>query len=270
MQEGAAGSLDVADRLADEALRWAQVSGDDWAIAMAASALARAARSAEELRTRVDAAATLLERVGNLYQLARLLSAATYIALIHGSAQDARVFADRAAPLIQRLEDPQTAMFFAGNAGLAALFAGDAEAARATFREQLRLCRALVYLPASEGLSGLAAVAAVDGDFERAARLRGAAGAHRYGEPIDAVDARLQTAYFEPARRQHGPDAWHAAERQGAALSVEDAIAYGLEETQSQPTASCPIPHRNHDIDGPLFVPVTPGHARFSRQRPSA
>ena len=71
-------------------------------------------------------------------------------------------------------------MLVHGNFGLAALLTGDTDAARDAFREELALCRELVVRPfATEGLLGLAGVAAVRGDIDRAARLVGAAAAHR-------------------------------------------------------------------------------------------
>ena len=99
-------------------------------------------------------------------------------------------------------------MILCGNTGLAALLTGDTDAARAAFREELELCRQLIELPiASEGLLGLAAVAVVDGDLSHAARLRGAAAAHGYGQQDD-VEARLEAAFFATARTRHGADAW--------------------------------------------------------------
>ena len=83
---------------------------------------------------------------------------------------------------------------------------------------------------AFEGLRGLAAVAAVHGDDARAATLVGAADAHRYDLPEDPLEARLDEAFFEPARTRHGTDAWNADAHDGGALSFEDAIAYALEE----------------------------------------
>ena len=73
----------------------------------------------------------------------------------------------------------------------------------------------------------------VDGDDDRAARLAGAAEAHRYGEPGDAVQDRLNATFFEPARERHGTDAWDAAVDEGGALSFADAVAYGLEEARA-------------------------------------
>ena len=147
---------------------------------MAAFAKAMAASSDAELRERVGRAASLLESVGNVYHLADLLSSAAYVALCLGSDRDAKEFADRAIPIARELDNPYTWMMLRGNFGLAALLTGDTDAARGAFREELELCRELVVRPfASEGLLGLAAVAAVDGDADRAARLAGAAAAHR-------------------------------------------------------------------------------------------
>ena len=77
------------------------------------------------------------------------------------------------------------------------------------------------------------AIAAVHDDLHRAARLSGAAAAHRYGQPEDALDARLDATFFAPARARCGADAWHDTAREGAALSFEDAIAYALEEPRT-------------------------------------
>jgi hypothetical protein len=99
------------------------------------------------------------------------------------------------------------------------------------FREELMLSRELAAMPfAHEGLLGLAAVAAAHDDVERAARLSGAAEAHRYGQPKDPVDERIDASFFEPARRHCRRDVWDATRRDGAGLSLEDAIAYALDE----------------------------------------
>jgi hypothetical protein len=103
------------------------------------------------------------------------------------------------------------------------------------------LCRQLVTLPiASEGLLGLAGVAVVGGDLSHAARLRGAAAAHGYGQQQDAVEARLEAAYFATARTRHGADAWDAAVREGAQLSFEDAIAYALDQQRAPSAHAAP------------------------------
>jgi predicted ATPase/DNA-binding SARP family transcriptional activator len=225
--------LHVADALADEALRWANAAGDEWQIAEATRAKAIAASTPAALRERVDTAASLLADVGNIQQLAHLLSGAAYAALCLGSERDATDFVARATPIARALDDRATSMIHSGNQGLTALLAGDTGTASQAFREELRLCRDLVLRRvAFEGLRGLAAVAVLDGDATRAATLVGAAAAHRYDTPEDPVVARLETAFFAPARTRCGTSAWDAAARAGNALSFDDAIAYALDESR--------------------------------------
>jgi predicted ATPase/class 3 adenylate cyclase len=232
--ESAANRLDRAEALADEALECAMTAGDDWAIAMAAFGKAMATTTISELRERADWAASLLEDVGNVFFLANMLASAAYGAMGVGSDRDAMAFIERALPIARELDDPGLWMMVHGNFGLAALLTGDTDGARNAFFEELRLCRELVVRPyASEGLNGLAAVAAAHGDTALAARLAGAASAHRYGQPSAAVEDRLHTIFFEPARTRCGVDVWEATAHQGAALGFEDAIAYALAEPRA-------------------------------------
>ena len=148
-----------------------------------------------------------------------------------GSDRDAKELLERAIPIARQLDDPPMWMLLRGNLGLAALLTGDTDAARHAFREELRLCRELVdrhYI--SEGLRGLAAVAAVHGDLHRAARLVGASAAHRYGQPFDAIEARLDALLLRRRPRTVRDRGWDAAAREGGALTFDDAIAYALEE----------------------------------------
>jgi hypothetical protein len=226
------GRLDVAETFANEALQCARVAGDDWWLGMAANASALAARDTAELRERVDRAASLLAKAGNAYHRAELLAGVIYMALAQGNDRDATEFVRRAIPLAERLDVPFLWLLVRGNSALAALLTGDIDTARHGFREELRLSRALVDLfCAHEGLLGLAAVAAVVDDAHRAALLFGAAAAHPYGQPNDLVHARVNETFLYPARSRHGADAWDAAVRAGETLSLEDAIAYALEET---------------------------------------
>jgi predicted ATPase/DNA-binding SARP family transcriptional activator len=225
-----ASRLDLADALADEALHWARAAGDDWEIAEASRGKAIAAASIAELRERVDTAAALLTTAGNVHELAGLFTAAAYSALCLGSEQDAAGYAAQATPISRALDDPYAQMINSGNLGLAALLTGELDSASQAFREELELCREMVILPvAFEGLRGLAAVASVRGDDTRAATLVGAAAAHRYDFPEDPLEARLDGAFFEPARTRYGIDAWNADMHKGSALSFDDAIAVALE-----------------------------------------
>jgi predicted ATPase len=227
--------LDVADAVADEALHCAKAAGDDWEVAEASRGKAIAASTIADLRERVDRAASLLTDVGNVHQLADLLTDAAYAALCLGSERDATDFAARATPIARALDSRFVWMINSGNRGLAALLTGETDAASHAFREELTLCLDMVVRPqAFEGLRGLAAIAVVDGDDKRAATLVGAAHAHRYDTPEDPVEARLDETFFEPARTRCGTRAWDAAARDGSTLGFEDAIAYALEEPRAQ------------------------------------
>jgi hypothetical protein len=76
--------------LADEAIRWAQTIDDDWAIAMAIYEKVKAAQTARDLREHVDRAASLLQKVGDIYHLADLLASAAYGASCLGSDHERR------------------------------------------------------------------------------------------------------------------------------------------------------------------------------------
>jgi predicted ATPase/class 3 adenylate cyclase len=221
---------DRAARIADEALSLAQSTGDRWLIAQAFHTWATMAPTVEDLRERFKQAASLLIESGNVFRLVGSLSGAAYGLLWEGSDREAKDFAQSALPIARSLDHPFSWMFVQGNFGLAALLTGDTDAARDAFRDELALCRELVVRPfATEGLLGLAGVAVVRGDTERAARLVGAADALRC-VPEDPVDARLDAAFFEPARKRCGTRAWDAAAHDGGRLSFEGAIAYALEE----------------------------------------
>jgi len=159
-----------------------------------------------------------------------VLCSASYAALCLGGDDTARDLAGQAHLLTRDIGEPYLQMVMAGNAGLAALMIGDTDDARRSFREELALCRQLAALPyAAEALAGLAAVAVRRGDLTRAARLHGAAGAHSYGQPQDALQARLERDVFAAARDRLGAESWDAGAAGGAALEWEEAIACGFE-----------------------------------------
>ena len=233
------GRLELRRALAEEALHWATAADDEWEVANASFAWALTASDPAELRNRVESAGALAERVGNVDLLAGLLSSAAYEAVGMRSALDARRFAERALPIERSLNDPFTWMLTQGNLGLAAVLTGDTDAARDAFRDELRLARELaVGTIVAEGLLGLAAVAVASGNLPRAAQLVGAAKAHRDAILKDDVIHALDAAYFRDARDRCRSDAWDAAIQQGAALTLEEAIALALDE----PTASIASP----------------------------
>jgi hypothetical protein len=218
-------------------LAWAENAGDAWTIAMAAWARALAAGDADELRERVEAAASLLADVGNAYHLATLFTNAVSLAWDSDAYADADAYLARAVPLVRSVDQPFIWLCLGGDVAVAALLKGDTAAADEAFRETLRVSHELVLVGFWSGaLSGLAAVAAARGEPERAAWLAGAAAAHR-NAGVDEVVERKIAAFLEPARIRYGPDAWDAAAAEGAALSVQEATAYALDGRVAVPAA---------------------------------
>jgi hypothetical protein len=196
-------------------------TGDAWDVALALNVKAEGATTSAQLRSRVDRAASLLAEIGNRMTSQTCSSTPAYAALCAGSDRDAKELVERADPIARGREGRLCLDALRGNLGLAALLTGDTDTARHAFREELTLCRELVVPPiAFEGLRGLAAVAVVDGDAMRAATLLNAARAHRYGEPTDALDARLETGFFDPTRSRHSAEAWDAAACDGGGAQL--------------------------------------------------
>jgi hypothetical protein len=121
-----------------------------------------------------------------------------------------------------------------GNVGLAAVLSGRQEAARDAFREELLIARAhgfgVFYF---EGLLGVAALAAADGDDRRAIVLDAAAWAlnERPVYPSEApIYDRLEQRFLGPARERLGAEEAGAAAAAGRRLGAADALALALAE----------------------------------------
>jgi tetratricopeptide (TPR) repeat protein len=209
--------------LAEEALSYAREAGDDGLIA---DALARRALSFRIVDVDAEIAETvaLYRKVGDVHGLAGIYNNAGYMAVAQGSYERAARYLDEALPLAERTGEPLRVAMAVGNLGLASLFVDDLEAARRHFAEELRLSRehGLTWL-ASEGIAGLAALAARDGDAERAARLLGAA--ESLADVLtDAGGVRLEQEFFSPARERLGDARWRAAYADGAGLGFDEAV----------------------------------------------
>ena len=82
---------------------------------------------------------------------------------------------------------------------------------------------------AAEGIVGLAAIAARQGEAERAARLLGAAESLA-NVLTDAAGVRLEQEFFSPARERLGETRWRAAYADGARLGFDEAVSLALDE----------------------------------------
>ena len=195
-------------------------------IAMAAWARAQAARSADELRDRVDQAASLLERTGNGYQLATLFHNAPPARRCAGAAMATRaVYLQRAVPLMRAARTrPYQWMLLRGNFGLAALLAGDTEAAT---RRVPRGARALprARRPARGSRSASPASPRSRRSTTNSNAPRGLPAPPPHIATATAMTPRSMSGSTRPFSRPHGTawdaDAWDAALREGAALDLQ-------------------------------------------------
>jgi predicted ATPase/DNA-binding XRE family transcriptional regulator len=120
-----------------------------------------------------------------------------------------------------------------GNLGLVAFAEGNYDRARTLNTDALRRGRHLDNRPwLARGIEHLALVEAADGDAARAARLFGAAAAlrERFGAATAPHDREFSERHIATARARIGEDAFAAAWADGAAMSLEDAIADALDE----------------------------------------
>jgi hypothetical protein len=198
--EALSGRFDAAEALADEALRLAMTAGDEWEIAMSAFAKALAASNIVALRERVERAQSLLAEVGNVYHLANHLASTAYGALGWGEDRDAKQLIERAVVIARELDDPSIWLTVHGNSGSSRCSpATPAPPVERSARSLGFAASSSLARFASERLRGLAAVAAASGEEDRAAQLVGASDAQRYGQDFEAVEARLDAAFFDAA-----------------------------------------------------------------------
>jgi hypothetical protein len=173
--------------------------------------------------------AELYRKVGDVHGVAGLYNNAGYEAIKQGRYERASAYLDETLVLAERSGEPLRVMLAFGNFGLASLFTADFERAGAYFREQLLLSREhTVPWMAAEGVAGLAAIAARQGQPAHAARLLGAAGslANVTG---DTVGVKLEREFFASARDRLGQARWAAAYADGTRLGLDEAVRLALD-----------------------------------------
>lgn len=118
-----------------------------------------------------------------------------------------------------------------GILGVVGLHEHDRDAADSNLRRSLELARAsgIKHLIA-ESLHGMAAVASIDGDLERTARLWGAASALKAAlvMPLTQSEEFIVADYLEPARGGLSDEAYARASTEGAAMTMDEAIEYAI------------------------------------------
>jgi predicted ATPase/DNA-binding SARP family transcriptional activator len=232
--------------LAEEALKHANRSGDEHAIA---DALASRVHGADDFATaarHAPAAIRQLQAVGDVEHIAVVCSNVGALAIVDEHYHEALQWLDEGLSATDEWGGRDMRFIIRGNQGIASLLLGElADAARA-LDEALELCHEVGGEEVvDETLLATAALAAEDSDLPRAARLVGAAERHKASLHTPAEQKVLDRLYasLERARSRADPDEWECAEREGAQLAVSAAIAAarsGLTAARQVPSAPGP------------------------------
>jgi hypothetical protein len=145
----------------------------------------------------------------------------------------ARAFSEEGLSIFRALGNREGAAAILMNLGGVTREQGDYAAARSLFKECLAIFRDLGQREGIiQGLGGLAVAVAAHGQPERAARLFGAAEGLRegIGAPLPRADRAKQDRSITAVRAALGEEAFAAAWAGGRAMSLEQAVAFALEE----------------------------------------
>jgi predicted ATPase/class 3 adenylate cyclase len=229
-----AGDVDRARAFADEVTKRAEEIGDSARVlALNTAAVVedlagnygRALELAEEIRT-----LTTNLSYPRRFQVGQLMNIG-WFAMQQGDFARARsAFEEHLAEPVARMVPIHEAGVHS-NLGLVFLYEGDRDGAASQFNEALAIARAPGVKPIfEEALHGLAGVAAMDHDGERAVRLWAAAEVIRttMGIPLTSPEQFILETYLEPIRDQLANEERNRAETQGKAMSTEEAVEYAL------------------------------------------
>ena len=225
------GAFDEAATLAEEGLALLREGGAEAACVWALSVLGMTATSLgryDEAAAYLDEALALYRRTGAGSSIPVILTNRAVVA----DPERARGYLDEALALCRRSGDPAIPLVIVLNElGRLACLEGDVVEAGQRFGESLRVCWStfdLWSLP--KALEGLACVAVLTTQPERAVRLVAAAAAlrERTGGPVMVADRGYYDQIVQRSRQQLSPEGFAAAWDAGRMLPLEDVVAEAL------------------------------------------
>jgi predicted ATPase/DNA-binding XRE family transcriptional regulator len=237
--EIAQGDVDRSARLFEESLILCRELGDTEGIGYALEALGQVALVrgdyAESVRC-TEAAVVLFRELGNKGDIADALDTLGWLAMYDGDYLRAATLLEEAIAFYQDAERNSTDVAWPlARLGIVAAEQGDQIRAKALLEQSLARLRDRELL-ASEAtglwLWGFAALAGAAGYPERMARLMGAAEA--WYETASVIDRAFAEGKVTPrmavVRAQVDAAAWAAGQAAGRAMTLEQALAYALEQ----------------------------------------
>jgi hypothetical protein len=250
-----AGNFETAVPLLEEcAALWREV-GDAWGLAGPLEYLGAIRASQGDPaagRALLEEGLALARRVGGPWKVSQLLDTLGEVALMEGDIAGARPLIEESLALCRRMNNKTRIAYELCNLGHVARREADFGQARALYRESLALYRALD----GEGgggnklsklLDGFARLAAAEAKPLRAARLFGASEARQYS--AGALERADHDRAIAATRAALDEKAFAAAQAEGQAMSLEQAVAYALEEIHTggsevyQPSPPCQPSH---------------------------
>jgi predicted ATPase/class 3 adenylate cyclase len=238
------GDLESAEALARERVRSAELSGDDRVLAAAVGALARVAQMQGDMERARELQSKMVEfarRSGDESLTGNALANLGAVALRCGDYEGARIAAEDSLQIAARIGEAEDVLWMLIPRDVLAesfLRVGRLGEAEALYRENLRGMHAIRQADDSEvawAVGALAAIAALQGDLRRAARLAGIEERMRAGieEVQDSHRRELsEELYLGPLRNAGDPEL-QAVWDEGRALSLEDGVRYALERPPS-------------------------------------
>jgi predicted ATPase/DNA-binding CsgD family transcriptional regulator len=187
----------------------------------------------EEAMAHAEEGLSLLRSVEDKAGIAQALHVLGELARLHGNYGHATRIFEEGLALAREIGDGIRQAFILDSLGYLALYDDDPQTAAALARESLKLALEVGYKPHVPAcLAGLAAAYMADGMTQHAVRLFGAAdalfAAHGFSpRPSDKPDVERT---WVTVREMRGNGAFDAAWAEGQAMSLEEAIAYALEE----------------------------------------
>ena len=234
------GDYEQAEALYEEGLAAARQSNDAWSIAFALNALSALISDRgdyERAEALWEESLALGRKLGDRQRVRAVLINMGYVTAARGDFERAGALLEEGLAMSRESKDLYTNTTALLGLGIVETRRGEHGRAKMLLEEGLVLSRKLgSMVNAAEILETLAEMAGALGDGTRAARQWGAADTLREvtGSPWAPQERRLHEPYLAAVRSGVDETVWRAAWEEGRAMTLEDAIAYALEDTEEQ------------------------------------
>ncbi|MBF6612799.1 MAG: tetratricopeptide repeat protein [Chloroflexi bacterium] len=205
-----------------------------------------------------DESLSLYRELSEKHGIAASLFLLGYVTIYSGASEQATRLYEESLSLYRDLGETRgiaSSLFFLG---VAAMHTGDYTSAESLYKESLSLYRELGdKVGMTECLEAMSALSGALEQDERAARLFGAAAALRkaVGAPLNPSDRARYEQSLATIRGRRGEESFSAFWTAGAALPLEDAIAYALNDAYKTNRSTLP---RRDPLQSHLDAPAAP------------